>query len=254
MTVHFYLSLLPEALIVSMLTPEEFGTYYAVGSAKKSRGQAMFFEVDPNFRHPYFKIDDAVARCVPHDDGTPKRSIYVSVYRVLEHMDINALQELYLTTQDGRTLGLKSSTELPTSVEGLHLYQEIAPVTPLVASRLDPLAFYDLIVNTPASLITVPAICFVELRLGELATDPEMGLLEDLPYGNSDHLRQCLTDVKTKYISTKMVDRVHSAVFAYRAVKNGIFVGSQTNLRYFPMPTPEALRAENYRWWRSASM
>jgi len=254
MTVHFYLSLLPEALIVSMLTPEEFGTYYAVGSAKKSRGQAMFFEVDPSFRHPYFKIDDAVARCVPHDDGTPKRSIYVSVYRVLEHMDINALQELYLTTQDGRTLGLKSSTHLPASAEGLHLYQEIVPVTPLVASRLDPLAFYDLIVNTPASLITVPAICFVELRLGELATDPEMGLLEDLPYGNSDHLRQCLTDVKTKYISTKMVDRVHSAVFAYRAVKNGIFVGSQTNLRYYPMPTPEELRAENYRWWRSASM
>lgn len=254
MTVHFYLSLLPEALIVSMLTPEEFGTYYAVGSAKKSRGQAMFFEVDPSFRHPYFKIDDAVARCVPHDDGTPKRSIYVSVYRVLEHMDINALQELYLTTQDGRTLGLKSSTQLPASAEGLHLYQEIVPVTPLVASRLDPLAFYDLIVNTPASLITVPAICFVELRLGELATDPEMGLLEDLPYGNSDHLRQCLTDVKTKYISTKMVDRVHSAVFAYRAVKNGIFVGNQTNLRYYPMPTPEELRAENYRWWRSASM
>ena len=254
MTVHFYLSLLPEALIVSMLTPEEFGTYYAVGSAKKSRGQAMFFEVDPSFRHPYFKIDDAVARCVPHDDGTPKRSIYVSVYRVLEHMDINALQELYLTTQDGRTLGLKSSTTLPASAEGLHLYQEIVPVTPLVASRLDPLAFYDLIVNTPASLITVPAICFVELRLGELAHDPEMGLLEDLPYGNSDHLRQCLTDVKTKYISTKMVDRVHSAVFAYRAVKNGIFVGNQTNLRYYPMPTPEELRAENYRWWRSASM
>ncbi len=123
MTVHFYLSLLPEALIVSMLTPEEFGTYYAVGSAKKSRGQAMFFEVDPSFRHPYFKIDDAVARCVPHDDGTPKRSIYVSVYRVLEHMDINALQELYLTTQDGRTLGLKSSTHQPASAEGLHLYQ-----------------------------------------------------------------------------------------------------------------------------------
>ena len=254
MTVHLYLSLLPEALIVSMLSPEEFGTYYAVGSAKKSRGQAMFFEVDPNFRHPYFKIEDAVARCVPHDDGTPKRSIYVSVYRVLEHMDINALQELYLTTQDGRTLGLQSSTALPASAEALHLYQEIAPVTPLVASRLDPLAFYDLIVNTPTSLITVPAICFVELRLGELAFDPEMGLLEDLPYGNSDHLRQCLTDVKTKYISTKMVDRVHSAVFAYRAVKNGIFVGNQTNLRYYPMPTPEELRAENYRWWRSASM
>jgi hypothetical protein len=252
--IHFYLSLIPEALIVSMLNPEEFGTYYAVGSAKKSRGQAIFFEVDPNFKHSYFKIDEAVARCIPHEDGTPKSSIYVSVYRALEHMDLNALQALYLTTQDGRTLGLNSSEEFPGGDSELHLYQEIVPVTPLVASRLDPVAFYDLIVKTPTSLITVPAICFVELRLGELAQDPEMGLLEDLPYGNSDHLRQCLSDVKTKYISTKMVDRIHSSTFAYRAVKNGIFVGNATQLKYYPMPPREVLRAENYRWWRSANM
>ncbi len=44
MTVHLYLSMLPEALIASMLSPEEFGIYYAVGSQKKSRGQAIFFE------------------------------------------------------------------------------------------------------------------------------------------------------------------------------------------------------------------
>ena len=94
MTTHFYLSLLPEALIVSMLDPEEFGTYYAVGSAKKSRGQAMFFEVAPTFRHPYFRIEEALKRCVPHEDGSPKASIYVSVYRVLEHVDIDALMSL----------------------------------------------------------------------------------------------------------------------------------------------------------------
>jgi hypothetical protein len=35
--VHLYLSMIPEALIASMLTPEEFGVYYALGTAKKSR-------------------------------------------------------------------------------------------------------------------------------------------------------------------------------------------------------------------------
>ena len=254
MNVHLYLSLMPEALIVSMLNPEDFGTYYAVGTAKKSRGQAMFFEVDINFRHPFFRIDEAIARCVPHEDGTPKSSIYVSVYRVLEHMDLTALKELYLTTQDGRTLALTPSNDIPMPEKGLHLYQEIIPVTPLVASRLDPVAFHELIVKNPTSLITVPVICFVELRLGELAHDPEMGLCEDLPYGNSDHLRQCLSDVKTKYVSTKMVDRIHSSVFPYRAVKNGIFVGNSDQLKYYPMPSPEILRSENYRWWRSANM
>ena len=32
MTVHLYLSFIPEALIASMLPPEEFGDYYAVGA------------------------------------------------------------------------------------------------------------------------------------------------------------------------------------------------------------------------------
>jgi len=84
MTIHLYLSLIPEALIASMLEPEEFGSYYAVGSKKKSRGQAIFFEVDAKFKSSYFHIEDAVKRCVPHEDGSPKQSIYVSVYRVLE--------------------------------------------------------------------------------------------------------------------------------------------------------------------------
>ncbi|MEA4812955.1 MAG: hypothetical protein VB108_10360 [Anaerolineaceae bacterium] len=254
MSTHLYLSLLPEALIFSQLDPDEFGAYYAVGSEKKSRGPAMFLELDPSFRHPYFHLDEALARCKPHEDGSPKASIYVSVYRVLEHTDLDALLKLYLTTADGRTLGLSAEEYQQTHENGLHLYQEIAPVTPLVVSRLDPVGFYDLIVKNPTSLITVPAIAFTELQLGELAQDPVMGISESLPYGNSDHLRQCLSDVKTKYVSTKMVDRISSPVVQYRTVKNGFFFGNQAALKYFRMPKPDELKAENYRWFRSANM
>lgn len=59
-----------EALIASMLTPEEFGVYYSVGSMKKARGQAIFSEIDPDFRHDYFRIEDDIRRCVPHEDGS----------------------------------------------------------------------------------------------------------------------------------------------------------------------------------------
>ncbi|HHX08115.1 MAG TPA: hypothetical protein GX730_01590 [Chloroflexi bacterium] len=254
MAIHLYLSLLPEALIASMLSPEDFGTYYAVGSAKKSRGQAMFFEVDPNFRHPYFRMEEAIQRCVPHEDGSLKASVYVSVYRVLEHMDLDALMHLYLTTMDGRTLELSPSNQIPNGTGNLHLYQEIVPVSPLVVSRLGPMEFIDQIVRNPVSLVKLPAIVFTELLLGELAEDPEMGLMENLPYSNRDHLRQCLTDVKTKYASTKMVDRTHSPDVHYRTIKNGFYVGNQEQLRYFPMPSPEEIRTNNYRWFRSANM
>lgn len=254
MTVHLYLSLIPEALIASMLSPEEFGSYYAVGSKKKSSGRAIFFEVAPDFRSKYFRIEEGISRCVPHEDGAPKSSIYISVYRVLEHVDISALGKLYLVTKDGRTLGLDVSDEKPELGTGLHLYKEIVPVTPLVASRLNPMEFYDLIVKNPTSLVTLPAIAFAELRLGELAENPEMGEVGDLPYSNMDHLREVLKDLKTKPVATKMVDRTSPAGFAYRTIKNGFYVGNRGAIAYYPLPSREALKDTNYRWWRSANM
>ena len=74
MTVHLYFSLIPEALIASMLPPEQFGQYYATGHKYKSKGQAIFFEVDPSFRHGFFPIDEGIGRCTAHPasgDGWP---------------------------------------------------------------------------------------------------------------------------------------------------------------------------------------
>ena len=169
MTVHLYLSLIPEALIASMLSPEEFGAYYAVGTQKKSRGQAIFFEIDPKFHNDFFHIKEGLERCVPHEDGSLKASIYISVYRVLENIPMDVIQRLYLSTQDGRTLGIDKSKQIPEESGGLHLYREISPVSPLVVSSLAPKDFYELIVKNPTSLIKLPAVCFAELRLNELA-------------------------------------------------------------------------------------
>ena len=254
MAVHFYLSLMPEALIASMLTPEEFGVYYAVGSLKKARGEAVFCEIDPDFRHDFFRIDEGIRRCVPHEDGSVKRSIYISVYRALEHIPLGAIGKLYLVTQDGRTLGLDPSAAGPEDAPGLHLYQEIAPVHPLVVSSMGHREFYELIVKTPDSLLSLPAISFVELRLGELADNPQYGTVGDLPYSNIDHLRQCLVDLKTKTVNAKMVDRTHPATFPYRTIKSGVFIGNQEGLLCFALPSWEELRAEHYQWCRSANM
>lgn len=256
MTIHLYLSMIPEALIASMLTPEQFGVYYAVGAAKKARGQAIFFELSPDFRHDFFRIEEGMKRCVPHEDGTPKRSIYISVYRVVEHVCLDAIQKLYLVTQDGRVLGLDSSDDLPEDAAGAHLYHEIAPVHTRVVSTLGPEAFFHLMARNPDSLLSLPAVCFVELRLGELAADPEYGAVRDLPYSGIDHLRQCLVDLQTKTVVSKMVDRTPSASFPYRTIKDGLFLGKgdEERLLYFPLPSQAELRADHYRWWRSANM
>lgn len=255
MGIHLYLSMIPEALIASMLTPMEFGAYYAVGSKKKSRGQAIFFELDPDFRHAELPIDEGFRRCVPHEDGSPKNSIYITVYRALERVTLDAIRNLYLVTQDGRVLKLESaSSAIPDGTGGLHLYQEITPVNPLIVSTLGAEAFYDLIVKNPTSLLTLPAVCFAELRLGELADNPEYGSVGDLPYTNIEHMRQCLVDLTTKNVHTKIVDRLGLPAFPYRMLKSGIYVGNTEKLLFFPLPSQEELRARHYRWWRSANM
>ncbi len=45
MDTYIYLSATPEALITSMLSPEEFGAYLSMGIKKRNRGQAIFVDL-----------------------------------------------------------------------------------------------------------------------------------------------------------------------------------------------------------------
>jgi hypothetical protein len=254
MSVHLYFSLIPEALIASMLPPEQFGQYYATGHKFKSKGQALFFEIDPTYRHEYFDIDAAFAKCVAKPDGSPKNSVYVSMYRVMEHLSVSALGKLYLTTAMGATLGLSRGGGIPKPEQELHMYQDLAPINSLVVSRLDPAAFYADVTVIPSKLFRFPGMCFVELELGPLATDPENGQEGDLPYSFLQHLREALLELKPGNKRNKLVHRVHSLVFPFRMVKNGFYVGIGDEFVFYPMLSQSALRRDYSNWWRSANL
>lgn len=255
MSNHLYLSLEPEALIASMLKPEDFASYYAVGTQSKTQGQAVFLEVDPSFRHPELPIEAGLDRCVPHTDGAPKRSVYISVYRVLERIPLSALGKLHLVTKDGRSLPLPASKAGTADEEGLHFYHELAPTRPAVVSTLGPSRFFDLLMGREGGFQGLPAAAFVELRLGELASDPENGALNDLPYDNIEHLRSCLSQLKTKAVKSKIFDRSNPGVFPYRTIKNGVFVGNaRDGLVVYTFPSTKELKENHYDWWRSAHM
>ena len=258
--VYLYFSLIPEALIASNLPPEKFGQYYATGSGYKSKGQCVFFEVDPKFRHPYFDIDTAFQRCVPTKEGTPKHSVYISVYRVLEHLPVSSLGRLYLTTSYGHTLGLDRGELVPAKAPCLHLYQDLSPVNSLVVSNLAPVEFYESVTTKPPKFIRFPGLIFVELGLDELAKDPENGQANDLPYPYIHHLREALmvlkprTDDGNSPKDSKMVHRVHSLEFPYRMIKDGFYVGNGSDLAFYPMLSHQDLRENYNQWWRSANL
>jgi hypothetical protein len=249
---YLYLSLIPESLIASQLPPEEFGNYYAVGTRKRSRGQAVFFEVEPGFPSDGFSWEIMEQRTVPHEDGRLKRSVYLGVYRVLERVPLEALKKLYLVTDDGRVLALDKAPYVPDQLHSLHLYQEFCPMTPRVVSNLAPLEFCKQITNL-ANSVSVPKIVFSELELDKLARDPDSSDIGDLPYRNIGHLRDCLRELQAKQDKTnKQVDRALSGQVLFRTIKNGFFIGDGQEMLYYPLPPREQLEREYFEWWRSA--
>ncbi len=251
MKTHLYLSLIPESLVASMLPPEEFGAYYATGTQQLSRGQAIFFEVSPEIRSDYFPMDEIDKRCVPHPDGRPRKSTYIGVYRVLEHVPREFLGKLYLVTADGKVLGLDPGETPQSKKAGLHLYQELCPLRPRVVTTLEPHAFGRKLTDRRQP-VSVERIAYCDLRLDELAEDPENGKADDLPYANIAHLRDCLKLVRDhpdKQIKT--VIRTLPEDFFYRTVLNGFYVADASGLTSYPMPALERLERDHYEWWRS---
>jgi hypothetical protein len=247
---YYYLVITPESLIASHLNPFDFGNYLSVGTRKQIHGQNIFFELDPE------KIKDLPEKhiekeLVPYPNGEPKRSVFFSIYRCMEKTPLAALKNLYLATDDGKVLELKSSDFVETESDDIHLYQQFNPITTRVASKLSPDKFIQFLTDT-SKPVSAPKVMFVELLLNELAADPNAPL-HNLPYPNPDHLRDCLIKLhETKGKSTKTVLRYMQGDLKYRTIKTGFFIGEKDRFLYFPFPTINELEGKYYSWWRSA--
>ncbi|MEJ2530605.1 MAG: hypothetical protein P8Y92_02290 [Halioglobus sp.] len=249
--VHLYLSLIPQALVASMLPPEEFGRYYATGTRVHVQGEAIFFELDPAFRSGDFPFHIIEEKCVPGPAGEPKKSVYLGIYRVLSRIPVAALGSLYLVTSDGQTLELNRAEYERGETGRLHLYQEFCPITPMVASRLEPLDFCRFITDA-SQPVHVPRLVFSELMLHDLATDPVNGASDDLPYANIEHLRDCLQQIADREKPSKLVLKQVNEGVLYRMVEGGFYVGDQYDFAFYRFPSPEELESEYRQWWRSA--
>ena len=248
---YLYLSLVPEALIASNLSPEEFGNYYATGAFRRNCDPAIFFELDPNFKSDYLPMDKIPELCAPHPDGSAHKSVNLSVYRVLEHVPMSAFKNLYLVTSDGKTLELEPKPFVPDSSKKTYLYQDLAPCHPRVASILNP-AEYAARLTSPERLVHFEKIAFFDMKLGALEDDPANGDFGDLPYINRQHLRDCLLTVRTKGGKNNKIVARSMGEILYRTVSSGFYVGAKGELLFYPMPSESEIEAKNFQWYRSA--
>lgn len=252
MEIRYYLSVSPlEALIASNLDPEQFGYYMSMGKKNGSYERIMFFEIEGGFGD-YFDWEYAKERCVPHEDGAPKNSVWVSAYRALEHVEMDKFIALYLTTPDGRSLRIEPDS-LPADQEnkGYYVYQEICPNTPLVVSALNPRKFGSYLTD-PQYHIAVPKVVFADLKTVDFDNYERTGNIGGTYDRNLEHLRECIRDVQSAPEKpNKNVERSMDS-FSYQIIDHAIYVVSGDKLVSFPMPSMDSLRQEHFFWARSA--
>jgi hypothetical protein len=253
--IHYYMTCSKfEALVASHLDPEQFGTYLAVGSKKLSSGQVIFFEIDPDFpRHTdHFKVDDIETRCKPHPDGSPKRSKYISVYRVMEFLPPQVCCALYLTTADGRVLRLDEAPyDESRDRSSPNLYLELCPLVPMVVSFLPPGPFVRSMTDR-RNPVHVPRLFFADLLLDR---DEHGNLAGSLPYAHPLHIQDCIAELDHAEDGkpTKTVFRAPGMHGLFRSIRRGFFLGDQTGLKFYKFPAREELEVQHRRWWQSAS-
>lgn len=255
---HLYLILHPnEALVASQLTPEEFGRHYAVGSPRHFSGKVIFAEVDINFRHMYFDIDTMLAQTEKDGGQLPKRTKFISSYRVLEHIDLNKLKDLYLVTVDGKVLGIQGKREYPQDGErkAVCVYQEIAPLHLLAASILTPWEFGRLL-TTEFRAKGAPRLFFVQVKLNveDLLYTDKYEVASPFPNVNLGHLKETIRDLvdhpekQTKTISLNSI----LTDLSYTNLETGFWLMAGMDLVFYPLPTVSEMESKHHSWWRSA--
>lgn len=240
-----------EALVASQLEPEAFGRYMAVGTSKNTRGSAMFIEVDRSKLDPQaFGLEDLEERC-KRPDGGPKRSKYLSIYRVLERLPLDALGNLHLVAGDGRTLSIESQAyDASAEADGTFLFQELCPVSPMIVSTYAPRRFTTFLTDSKNPLC-VPKIFFADLLL---EFDEAGHLAGYLPYEEPRHITDCVHELRVpgREKPTKTVSRASQISAFFRTINRGFFLGAPEGMVFYPFPERSYLESTASRWWRSA--
>lgn len=255
---HLYEIFFPNsALVASQYNPEQFARHYTMGSTRHYSGKVIFAEIDTAFRNPYFDIEKGFAGLVPHEDGRPKATKFISCYRVLEHMDLDAIKKLYLVTSEGAILGLD-----PAPYDKIHqpdllrVMVEITPMRMIVLSSMDFSQFAEYITN-PENPKGAPKVLYtqIDLTIDDFLKDFENNPLMNspIPSVHPAKLRDAIFELrmnknkKTKGLS--LDSNLNSK--SYKYLRHGFMFAAQNKSVFFPIPEEREIEAMNLKFWKT---
>jgi hypothetical protein len=255
---HLYMTLHPNhSLIASQLEPESFIKHYVQGSTRYFEGRLAFVEVDPSFRAPYFDIDWAYGELKPHEDGRPKATKFLKSYRVLEHMDFDALGTLYLCDSVGNHVTLESSDQVPTVRDDeMRIMVEINPLHFMVLTRYDFLEFSRYITD-PSNTRGAPKMFYSQL---EFSVDDFLREYEENPLIRSyvpgihpARLRNAILEVRNapgKYVKGISLNCPVDQI-SYKQLRQGFMFASQEKSKFYPLLSLDEVERKFYKYWKS---
>ncbi len=255
---HLYMTLYPNnALIASHLSPEMFGKHYTSGSSRHYSGKVIFAEIDADYRNDYFPLDTVLQDLKPHEDGRPKSTKFVSSYRVLEHVDVEAIKMLYLVTEEGNSLPLESAIhDADHEKNKIRLYAEICPMRMMALSEYDFPAFGDYI-TSPDLTKSAPAQFYTQLEvdLPEFVEDFERNPFRPSPIRNihPSTLRDAyyeLLKYPSKHTKGIALDS-NLGEFSFKIIRHGFMFASKKGNKFFPMKDHSDIEKNYYKFWKS---
>lgn len=256
---HLYLILHPNlALVGSQLDIQHFADHYTSGSSRYYSGKVIFAEIDPGFRHPYFRTQDMLDDLIPHkEDGRPKATKFISSYRVLEHMDFDAIQTLNLVTPEGDVLTLQPDNSIcpNTKDKEIRIFAEMAPLRMLVLSDYSVRDFGQYI-TAPDNPKGAPALFYtqIDMDLEDFLQEFDKHPFKEAPIRSihPSKLRDAYFELKEnpeKHTKGLCLDSSIDQS-SYRYVKDGFTFASQKQTRCFSMPPMDEIERNNYKFWK----
>lgn len=254
---HLYMIVFPiNALVASQLEPDKFGEHYTMGSAKHFSGKVIFAELDINFRNDYFEIDKYLDLTVPHWDGSPKKTKFISSYKVLEHVELGAIKTLFLCTRNGKVLPIKPAEYTAHNEPGLiRVFQEIAPLQTLVATTKDQRDFGKFITSETKSK-GAPKMCFTQIDFNIsnfIMANKNKDIFQiDLPEVNPYRFYDVINELKNKPEKTTKTISLGSLLkeISYKFLRHGFWFAAGDELKFFPMPSETELENKYFYWWK----
>ena len=246
-----------QALVASQLTPEQFAKHFTTGSARHYAGKVIFAEIDIAYRHPYFDIDQGLAGLIPHEDGRPKATKYISTYRVMEHVDFQAIKALYLTSPDGYCIELNEAPHEAKHEAGyIRTYAEIAPPRMMALSRLNFPEFGQHI-TMPGYSKGAPKLFYTQI---DFNTDEFLERFDANPLISSpvpgvhpSKLRDAIQELRSTSGKPLKAVSLDSSLenIGYRLIRHGFMFASQEGTKYFPMLSTAEIERRNYNFYRN---